>query len=50
VGNENFRRNLGRAGKCWSQPARVDDINTKRWVAGIKRFEKSLLKVSSPVF
>jgi hypothetical protein len=47
---ENFRRSLGRAGKCWSQPVRVDHINPKRWAARIKRFEKSPLRVSSPAF
>jgi hypothetical protein len=28
---ENFRRSLGKAGMCLSQPARVDHINPKRW-------------------
>jgi hypothetical protein len=41
---------MGRVGKCWSQPARVDNINPKRWAARIRRFEKNPLKVSSSVF
>jgi hypothetical protein len=45
-----FRRILGMASKCWSQLARVDHIGPKRWRAGIKRPEKSLLRDSSPVF
>jgi hypothetical protein len=48
-GNENFRRSLGRVGKCWSQPTRVD-TSPKRWATGIRRFEKGPLTVSSPVF
>jgi hypothetical protein len=40
---------MGRVGKCWSQPARVDYISPKKWVVGIRRFEKSALRVSSPV-
>jgi hypothetical protein len=47
---ENLRRSLGRASMCWSQPTRVDYINPKRWATWIKRFERSLLRVSSPVF
>jgi hypothetical protein len=31
---ENFRRNLGKAGICWSQPARVDHMCKKRWARG----------------
>jgi hypothetical protein len=38
---ENFKRGLGRASMYWSQPARVDYINPKRWTIGIRRFEKS---------
>jgi hypothetical protein len=29
--NENFGRSLGRASKCWNQPAWVDHISPKRW-------------------
>jgi hypothetical protein len=47
---ENFRRSLGRAGMCYSQPTRIDHINPKTWAAGIRRFGKSPLRVSSPVF
>jgi hypothetical protein len=49
-GNKKFRRSMGRAGMYWSQPARVDHISPKRWAARIRRFEKSLLRVSSLVF
>jgi hypothetical protein len=49
-GNENFERSWGNAGKCWNQPAWVNHINPKRWATGRKRFEKSPLKVSSPIF
>jgi hypothetical protein len=48
--NENFKRNLGRAGKCCSQAARGDHISPKKWAAVIRRFEKSPLRVSSLVF
>jgi hypothetical protein len=48
--NENFGRSLGKVDKCYSQPARIDQLSPKRWVARRKRFEKSLLKVSSLVF
>jgi hypothetical protein len=48
--NENFRRSLGKAGKYWSQPSRVDNISPKRWATRIRRFEKSPLRVSSLVF
>jgi hypothetical protein len=47
---ENFRRSLGRAGMYWSQPARVDYISPKRWATGIRKFEKSSLRVSFLVF
>jgi hypothetical protein len=47
---ENLRRNLSRVGMCWSQPPRVHYISPKRWVAGIRRFEKSPFRVSSPIF
>jgi hypothetical protein len=47
---EVLRRSMGRAGMCWSQPARVDYINPKRWAVGIKNLEKSPLRVSSPIF
>jgi hypothetical protein len=48
--SENFRRSMGKAGKCCSQPARVDHISPKRWAVGIKRFEKIPFRVSSPIF
>jgi hypothetical protein len=41
---------MGRVGKCWSQRARVDHISPKRWAVGIRRFEESPLRVSSPNF
>jgi hypothetical protein len=44
------RRSMGRAGMCWSQPARVDYISPKRWAIGIKNLEKSLLRVSTLIF
>ena len=47
---ENFMRSMDRASKCWNLPARVDHINPKRWAIWIRRFEKSPLRVSSPVF
>jgi hypothetical protein len=47
---ENFMRSMGKAGKCWSLPTRVDHISPKRWAVGIRRFEKSPLRVSSPIF
>jgi hypothetical protein len=47
---DNLRGNLGRAGMCWSQPTRVDYISPKRWVAGIRNFEKSPLRIFSPIF
>jgi hypothetical protein len=47
---ENFRRSLGKAGMCWTQPARIDYISPKKWAVGISRFEKSPLRVSSRVF
>jgi hypothetical protein len=47
---EVLRRCMGRAGMCWSQPARVDYISPKRWAAGIRNLEKSPLRVSSPIF
>jgi hypothetical protein len=47
---ENFRRSLGKASMCYSQPARVDYISPKRWAARIRRFEKSPLTVSAQVF
>jgi hypothetical protein len=45
---EVLRRSMGRAGMCWSQPARVDYISPKRWAVGIKNLEKNPLRVSSP--
>jgi hypothetical protein len=30
-GNENFRRNVDMASKCWSQRARVDYMCPKMW-------------------
>jgi hypothetical protein len=47
---EVLRRSMGRAGMCWSQPARVDYISPKRWAIRIKNPEKSPLRVSSPIF
>jgi hypothetical protein len=47
---EVLRRSMGRAGMCWSQPARVDYISPKRWAVGIRNLEKSPLRVSSPIF
>jgi hypothetical protein len=47
---EVFRRNMGRAGMCCSQPARVDYISPKRWATGIRNLEKSPLRVSSLIF
>jgi hypothetical protein len=47
---EVLRRSMGRAGMCWSQPARVDYINPKRWAVGIRNFEKRPLRVFSPIF
>jgi hypothetical protein len=47
---EVLRRSTGRAGMCWSQPARVDYISPKRWAVGIRNLEKSPLRVSSPIF
>jgi hypothetical protein len=45
-----FRRSMGRAGMCYSQPARVDYISPKRWAAWIRNLEKSPLRVSTPIF
>jgi hypothetical protein len=47
---EVFRRSMGRASMCCSQPTRVDYISPKRWAAGIRNLEKSPLRVSSPIF
>jgi hypothetical protein len=47
---EVLRRSMGRAGMCWSQPARVDYISPKRWAVGIRNLERSPLRVSSPIF
>jgi hypothetical protein len=47
---EVLRRSMGRAGMCWSQPARVDYISPKRWAVGIRNLEKSPFRVSSPIF
>jgi len=44
---EVLRRSMGRAGMCWSQPAKVGYISPKRWAVGIKNLEKSPLRVSS---
>jgi hypothetical protein len=33
------RRSLGKAGMCWSQPARVDNLR-KKWRAGRKKIQK----------
>jgi hypothetical protein len=43
---EVLRRSMGRAGMCWSQPARVDYISPKRWAVGIKNLEKSPLNLA----
>jgi hypothetical protein len=45
-----LKRSLGRASKCWSQPTRIDHISPKKWAAGIRKFEKSPLRVFSLVF
>jgi hypothetical protein len=37
---ENLRRSMGKAGMYWSQLARVDYINPKRWAIGIRNFDK----------
>jgi hypothetical protein len=47
---ENMRRSLAGGGMSWSQPVRVDYISPKRWAARIRNFEKSPLRVSSPIF
>jgi hypothetical protein len=47
---ENLRRSMGRAGMCWNQPTRIDYVSPKRWAIGIRNFEKSPLRVSSPTF
>jgi hypothetical protein len=47
---EVLRRSMGRAGMCWSQPARVDYISPKRWAIGIRNLEGSHLRVFSPIF
>jgi hypothetical protein len=39
---EVLRRSMGRAGMCWSQPARVDYISPKRWAIGIRILKKAL--------
>jgi hypothetical protein len=36
---EIFRRSLGMAGMCWSQPARADYMR-KKWRAGGKKISK----------
>jgi hypothetical protein len=35
------RRSLGRAGMCWSQPARVDHLH-KKWRAGRKKISRKM--------
>jgi hypothetical protein len=47
---EVLRRSMGRAGICWSQPARVDYICPKRWAVGIRNLERSPLRVSFQSF
>jgi hypothetical protein len=47
---ENLRRSMGRVGMCGSQPTIVDYISPKRWAVRIRNFEKSPLRVSSPIF
>jgi hypothetical protein len=34
---ENFKRSLGRAGMCWSQPIQVDHMCKKRWAEGRRK-------------
>jgi hypothetical protein len=41
---------MGKAGMCWSQPARVDYISPKRWAVGIRNLKKSPLRASSLIF
>ena len=48
--NENFRRSMGGAGKCWSQLASIDHISPKSWARRRKMIEKSPLRVSFPIF
>jgi hypothetical protein len=47
---ENLKRSMGRAGMCWSQPARVEYMSPKRWAIRIRNLEKSPLNVSSSIF
>jgi hypothetical protein len=47
---ENLKRSMGMSSMCYSQPASVDYISPKWWVVGIRNFEKSPLRVSSPIF
>jgi hypothetical protein len=47
---EVFRRSMGMASMCCSQPVRVDYISPKRWAVGIRNLKKSPLRVSSPIF
>jgi hypothetical protein len=35
------RRSLGRAGMCWSQPARVDHLH-KKWRVGRKKISRKM--------
>jgi hypothetical protein len=35
------RRSLGKAGMCWSQPARVDHLN-KKWRVGRKNISRKM--------
>jgi hypothetical protein len=38
---EVFGQGLARAGMCWSQPARVDNLH-KKWRAEEKKFQKKM--------
>jgi hypothetical protein len=45
-----FEEKYGYGEQVLGQPPRVDHISPKRWAEGIRRFEKSPLRVSSLVF
>jgi hypothetical protein len=47
---EVLKRSRGRAGMCWSQPARVDYISPKRWAVGKRNLEKSPLEFRLQTF
>jgi hypothetical protein len=44
---EVFRRSMGRAGMCWSQPARVDHVH-KKWKARGKKNSKKENRSQQP--